>query len=265
MLDDQELSRVTGIDEGYETPLVVIVQFPMKTKNSLGNEQYDTYPLAIVLTNNVVITASHYKPKFIHDYIHNPLELGIKTTTQETFALKLLWYLSHRYNEDLDSILSKSRLIESTLGSATNNSQVYELMGYQQSMINFDSALKDNQPIYDALQNSENYFKSVEHDRLLGRIVRETVQASTTASVGSEVITEYANLASTIVNNSLNHSVRILTGIQILFGIFGVMGSVFGINPIPGTNFGMGVYLIWGITTMFSVMVGFVLHKHDYL
>ncbi len=265
MLDDQELSRVTGIDEGYETPLVVIVQFPMKTKNSLGNEQYDTYPLAIVLTNNIVITASHYKPKFIHDYIHNPLELGIKTTTQETFALKLLWYLSHRYNEDLDSILSKSRSIESTLGSATNNSQVYELMGYQQSMINFDSALKDNQPIYDALQNSENYFKSVEHDKLLGRIVRETVQASTTASVGSEVITEYANLASTIVNNSLNHSIRVLTGIQIIFGIFGVMGAVFGVNPIPGTNFGIGIYLIWGITALFATIVGFVLHKHDYL
>lgn len=102
VLDDQEISRVTGIDEANTTPLVVIVQFPMRTKNSLGNEQYDTYPLAIILTENIVITASHYKPKFIHDYIENPLELGISTTTQETFALKLLWYLSHRYNEDLE-------------------------------------------------------------------------------------------------------------------------------------------------------------------
>ena len=39
ILDDQETSRVLGIDEGPETHLVTLVQLPMRTKNHKGHEQ----------------------------------------------------------------------------------------------------------------------------------------------------------------------------------------------------------------------------------
>ena len=261
VLDDQETSRVLGIDEGPETPLVTLVQFPMRTKNPMGNEQYDTYPLAIVLTNHVVITASHYAPKFIHDYIENPLELGIETTTKETFVLKLLWYLSRRYNEDLDSILGKSRMIENTLHVGVTSVQIFELMGYQQSMINFDSALRGNQPIYDALQASDDYFKSPEHDKLLGRITHETVQANTTANVGRDVISGYANLANAVANNASLKPLEVLTVITLFSSIIGIPGSFFGMNSIPGTHWGWGVYCIW-VITLVTCGVAYYILKH---
>lgn len=261
ILDDNENARFEGSYKlSPETPILLLLQYPKKVESPSGYLQFDTFPFAIILTNDKkIITVSKEIPPFIQQ-INDWIDPSQKMSFQKNLILKLSWHISYSFNHYLDQLIKKTNQLEGELQVSTENSQLYQIMDIQKSLVHFESALTANLAVWNLLSIEKGIIagQSV-HKSQLHSILIETKQALTTSKVQLQLVDKISDTFSAIVSNNVNNVMKILTSLTIVLTIPTIIGGLFGMNvKLPFANREDAFWWIFIITLALCI---FVIHK----
>lgn len=263
-LDDEEPSRVE-ISDRY-THLVLDVPVPEKRGEIDG---YQTYPLAIIIAeDNIVITISLVDFHLASFGMSATGKVSVAGGTPR-FVYDILMSVAEAYQNYLREIESSRAHLVERLSSKTSKDDLLELHGLETDIVYFETSLNGNRVVFARAAKSTKLV-SDEFDRdLFDDILVEINQASEMAHIYQQLITSTRGLFTSVMDNSLNTTMKILTSITIILAIPTVTAGFYGMNvaaeSIPLGESPYGFVIVFLITLALCIATAFVLRRKNLL
>ncbi len=214
-LDEEESSRV-DVNDGY-----VLILFDIPTIEIRHNQQaYTTIPLAIIWTDEAIITICSVETPVIKHFIDDKIK-GFTTKKQARFTYQILHRTSTLYQSYLRIIDRKRLEIEERMGGATEDSDIINLHELESNLVYFDTSLRANRMIVDRLSRYSGIKKFPEDQELLDDVVIENLQAIEMTQIYRDIIKGTREMMSTFIDNRLNNIMKYLAAITIVMAIPG--------------------------------------------
>ena len=261
-LDDDERSHTDVEDDS----VMILTNVPVYR----GEDSYDTLPLAIILTDEHIITVCLEETPVMAEFNERTAKF-FRTYKRTRFLFQILYKSDVFYLRYLRQISKLSEEIEERLRHDMKNSEILRLLQLQKGLTYFNAALRSNGAVLDRLMRLRtnttvnHIFRMYEEDEdLLEDVIIENKQAREMVEMYSNILSRLADTFSSIVSNNLNLVMKFLTAITIILAIPTVISSFFGMNvPIPfeGDPAGFGRIVI--IATGVSSIVVYLLWRRD--
>lgn len=227
-LDPEESSRL----EWDNNQLLVLLNASV-IEDSDDMMMYDTSPLAIILIEDHIITVC-LKPLKCLDYFTATPYRFVETEKRSRFTLLIINQMAAQYLYDLKVIDLRTSSMESRLEQKIDNQQIIDLLKLEKTLVYFRVALNANDKVISKILRS-SYLKRYDEDEdLLEDVVIEIKQAIEMTTINAQVLKNIREAFSSIVNNNLNSTMKVLAGITILLTIPTMIYSYFGMNVIFG-------------------------------
>lgn len=240
-LDDEERPRI----EAYDDQMLILISMP-----NLSSDRspiiYNTIPLGIVFTEQVIITVSLKESMLIEQFIRT--KIAPVTQKRTRFVLQLLYSNARLFLSCLMEIDKKSSEIEQYLNGSSKNEDLINLFNLQKSLVYFTTALRSNESVLEKLLRT--YFKKVhdeksqvtvsmlkkyeEDEDLLEDVITENKQAIDMADIYTNILGGTMGAFASIISNNLNIVMKFLAIITIVMSVPTIITGFFGMNvPIP--------------------------------
>lgn len=241
-LDDEELSRVE-INERY---VLLVLDVPVPEKRGTI-EGYQTYPLTIIMAeNNIVITIS---------LVDFHLASFSTSTTRKVpcsqdkprYVYDILMSISTTYQNYLREIEASRVELNQRLSSKTTRDDLLKLHGLETDIVYFETSLNGNRVILDRAAKSDQLVADKFDQDLFDDILIEINQASEMAHIYQQLIASTRSLFSSVMDNSLNSTMKILTSITVIMAIPTITAGFFGMNvasesiPLAASPYGFAL------------------------
>jgi len=266
VLDDAEVSRTEQLNPtDSDQPILIVMQYPKLTTSDLGYLEYQVYPFALILVDQVVLTVSNYPASFIQDFVMDPNSSKLSLNNHEDFVLAIMWYIEHSFVTSLNLINQRTEQLESRLNEAMHNAELFRIMAYQKSLIRFKAALAQNGPALDTIETSANHFNAPHHQALTTDIMAETKQATDMTNTTNQILQQYSQLVGSVISNNLNDVMKFLTSLTMILTIPTIIGGIYGMNvTLPGAGIAHAFAWISLATIILCVICIEYLRNHDY-
>lgn len=261
-LDDEETSRI-DIEDNI---IMVIVDIPF-TEMEDNSLTYDTYPLAIIHTENQIITVCLKNSKILVDFINNKIK-SFFTYKKSRFILQILNRVSTYYLIYLRQIDKKSLMIEKRLHKSMKNRELIQLHSLEKSLVYFSTSLKSNEITLEKMLKLSIMQKYEDDKDILEDVIIENKQAIEMTEIYSNILASTMDFFASVISNNLNIVMKVLASITILMSIPTIIGGIFGMNiPLPFTSdFASNpvpFFSVIGITVGIALVATFILFKKD--
>ena len=258
-LDDEERSHTDIEDDS----VMILTNVPVYR----GEDSYDTLPLAIILTDEHVITVCLEETPVMAEFNERTAKL-FRTYKRTRFLFQILYKSDVFYLRYLRQISKLSEEIEDRLRHDMKNSEILRLLQLQKGLTYFNAALRSNGAVLDRLMrlrtntSVHHIIKMYEEDEdLLEDVIIENKQAR---EMDSKIHARLADTFSSIVSNNLNLVMKFLAAITIILAIPTVISSFFGMNvPVPFTDDPYGFVRIVVIASLVSTGAVYLLWRRD--
>ena len=262
-LDPEERSRI----ETDETYTMILVNIPtIVTANQ--KELYDTIPLAVFLTEEAVITVCSQHSPILRQFEENKVK-DFSTAMRSRFLLQILFRVDSLYLQYLRSIDKRSEQVEAQLHRSTKNRELIELLRLEKSLLYFSTSLRSNEMVLEKMLRIDSVKKYPEDEELLHDVIVENKQAIEMAGIYSGILSGTTDAFASIISNTLNIVMKVLSVITIVMAIPTIIFSAYGMNVNPaGMPFATspaGFAIILSIAAGISAVIGFVLAKLNML
>ena len=266
ILDDAEVARAEQLRTTQPgQPVLIVMQYPKLTTSDLGYLEFQVYPFALILVDQVVLTVSNYPASFIQDFVMDPDSSKLSLDNHEDFVLAIMWYIEHSFVTALNLINHRTNMLESRLNQATHNVELFRIMAYQKSLIRFKAALHQNAPTLDAVEASVTHFNAPHHQALTTDIKIETQQATNMADTTNQILQQYSQLVGSAISNNLNDVMKFLTSLTMVLTIPTIIGGIYGMNvKLPGASFAHAFTWVMLGTIILCIISIEYLRNHDY-
>lgn len=267
ILDDNENARAEGLQqEKFLIPVLLLLQFPYVSTSPSGYLQFNTYPLAMIITpQKRLITVCNYHMPFFKDILENPLPKN-DMSSKLNLVLQILWHLALTYNQDLADLRRQVDKLEGQIQVSTENKHLYQLMDIQKSLVLFEAATKANFQTLTRLADTSEFQEHHAYHIHLHDILVETKQSMTSAKINLQLVSQMNETFSAIVSNNLNIVMKILTSLTIILTIPTIVGGVYGMNvKLPFAESDNAFFLISGITIVICYLAIKYLKKRNLL
>ena len=259
MCDDDELPRV----ETSKTATLVVIDSPAIKDNN----DYVTYPIGIIVTNNnYIITISPRKTNILHNFRKN-LVRDFDTAKKTRFLIQIINAAASEYLRVLNDIYHKLEEREGALQKATKNEDIIDLLLTEKTLVYFTTSLKENTLVLERI-NKGTVLPLYEGDLdLLEDAIIENNQAIDMAGIYREIVQSMTETYATIVSNNQNDIMKFLAGITIVLSIPTMISSFLGMNVklgIIGTD-PAAAWVILIVSFIISIITAIVLKKKDLL
>lgn len=224
-LDLDERSHIES-DENY---MMLLVNIPtVEDKNY--NELYTTIPLSIVVTREVIITVCSEDTPILRPFATNRVR-DFRSNMKSRFILQILYRIAQAYLNYLRIIDRKTDAIENKLHKSTKNSELFELLKLERSLLYFTTSIRSNEAVFEKLFNKNELVKKYpEDDDLLEDVIIENKQAMEMASIYSGVLTGMMDAFGSVISNNLNIVMKLLAVITIVLNIPALIFNAYGMN-----------------------------------
>lgn len=257
-LDDEEASRIDFEDNS----LLVIVDIPF-TEMEDNSLTYDTYPLGIIHTNEVIITICLKNSKILSDFSRGKIK-SFFSFKKSRFILQILNRVSTYYLLYLRQIDKKSVMIEKRLHKSMKNRELIQLHSLEKSLVYFSTSLKSNEITLEKMLKLNIIQKYPDDKDVLEDVIIENKQAIEMTEIYSNILASTMDFFASVISNNLNIVMKVLASITILLAIPTIIGGIYGMNvPLPFQNEPSAFYFILFITTAICGIVAFILYKKD--
>ncbi len=250
-LDDEERSRI-DVEDNYT---VIIVDIPTVEERG-GHNWYETIPLAIIVTDNEIVTVCMQDTLLLHPFMEGSVR-GFNTYMYTRFILQVLYRNASMYLRYLRIIDLESDKLEARSRHSMQNQEILSLMELSKSLVYFTTSLKSNEVVLEKLTNIDRIRRYEEDEDLLDDVITENKQAIEMATIYQSVLQGMTDAFGTIVSNNVNNVMRIFTIISIVLSVPTLIFSMYGMNfvNIPGSQNRWGfiicVVLSCAITAVF--------------
>ena len=223
-LDDEETSRIDFEDDS----IVVIVDIPF-TEMEDNSLIYDTYPLAIIHSETLIITVCLKNSKVLTDFINSKIK-SFYTFKKSRFILQVLNRVSTYYLLYLRQIDKKSLMIEKRLHKSMKNRELIQLHSLEKSLVYFSTSLKANEITLEKMLKLEIMQKYEEDKEILEDVIIENKQAIEMTEIYSNILASTMDFFASVISNNLNIVMKVLASVTILMAIPTIIGGIFGMN-----------------------------------
>lgn len=253
-MDAYERSRIET-DDNYT---MVLVNIPTIEEHN-EKELYNTIPLSIIVTGDVVITVCSEDTPILHPFAAGKVR-DFYTFMRSRFILQMLYRTSTLYLQYLSIIDRKSDEVENKLHKSTKNHELIELLKLEKSLVYFTTALRSNEAVLEKLYRYDIIKKYPDDSDLLEDVIVENKQAIEMANIYSGILSGMMDAFASVISNNLNIVMKVLTIISVVMAIPTMIFSAFGMNVNIGV---MGfTQTAWGFAAIVvgSAVLSFVVY-----
>ncbi|WP_300766792.1 magnesium transporter CorA family protein [uncultured Bifidobacterium sp.] len=261
-LDDEERSRVDAEDD-YT---MIIVDIPTVEERN-GRDWYETIPLSIIVTENLIITVCMQDTPVLHPFMEGTIR-GFNTFMKSRFILQILYRNATMYLRYLRIIDRESDRLELKLRHSMQNREILMLLELSKTLVYFTTSLKSNEIVMEKLTTLSRIKQYPEDEDLLEDVITENKQAIEMANIYSGVLANMTDAFASIVSNNLNNVLRIFTIISITLSIPTLIFSMYGMNFQSGGMLGMpltgnrwGFIIVIAVSMILSAVVTWFLTR----
>ena len=196
-LDDEERSH-TDVEENS---VMVLTNVPVFR----GEDSYDALPLAIIVTDEYIITVCLEETPVITEFNERTSRL-FRTYKKTRFLFQILYKSATYFLRYLRQISKLSEEIEDQLRHDMKNSEILRLLELQKGLTYFNAAIRSNGAVLDKLLRMRNntsltpILKAYEEDEdLLEDVIIENKQAKEMVEMYSKILARLADTFSSII------------------------------------------------------------------
>lgn len=260
-LDEEERSRIEVEDE-YT---LVLVDIPSIEERS-GKDWFVTIPLAIITTNEVLITVCLEETPVLTSFMDGRVR-DFHTFMKTRFILQILYKNATQYLQYLRIIDKKSEVIERKLHQSQKNEELIELLELEKSLVYFTTSLRSNEVVLEKLLRTEKIKKYPEDTDLLEDVIVENKQAIEMANIYSGILSGTMDAFASVISNNLNIVMKFLATVTIVMSIPTMVASFYGMNVnsrgMPFANHPYGFVIVLGFALALSLFVAYIFNKKD--
>ncbi len=260
-LDEEERSRIE-VEEEYT---LVLVDIPSIEERS-GKDWFVTIPLAIIMTNDVLITVCLEETPVLTSFMDGRVR-DFHTFMKTRFILQILYKNATQYLQYLRIIDKKSEVIERKLHQSQKNEELIELLELEKSLVYFTTSLRSNEVVLEKLLRTEKIKKYPEDTDLLEDVIVENKQAIEMAGIYSGILSGTMDAFASVISNNLNIVMKFLATITIVMSIPTMVASFYGMNVnsrgMPFANHPYGFVIVLGFALALSLLVAYIFNKKD--
>lgn len=246
-LDEEERPRFE-IDDDNGAKLIVIASPIAEIEKD--HRIYDTLPLAIIYTENAIITVSSVENDVLKSFYTSNVK-SFFTYKKSRFILQILNRNATLYLSYLRQIDKQSGKIETELHKSMKNKELIQLLDLEKSLVYFSTSLKSNELVLRRLSKLDFINKYPEDVDLLEDVVIENDQASEMAKIYSDILSGTMDAFASVISNNLNIVMKLLTSITIVMSVPTMIASFFGMNldgiPLSGSSHGFILIVIFSL------------------
>lgn len=258
-LDIDERSRIES-DEHYT---MILVNIPTIEEHN-DKELFNTIPLSIIVTNEVVITVCSEDTPILHFFSDGKVR-DFHTNMRSRFILQILYRIASQYLQYLRIIDKKSEEAEIKLHKSTQNSELIELLKLEKSLVYFTTSLRSNEAVLEKLFRNDLVKKYSEDADLLEDVVVENKQAIEMANIYSGILSGMMDAFASVISNNLNIVMKLLAIVTIVMAIPTMIFSAYGMNVsavgMPFAQSPYGFAIIVGISIVASLVINLIFIK----
>lgn len=263
-LDEEESSRVQ-MEDGYT---LILVDIPFE---EIRNEQraYTTIPLGILLVQDAIITVCSEDTAILSSFANNRMR-GFSTKKKMRFVYQILLRTTNLYQALLRVIDKKRSEIETRVGTeTTEDKDLINLHELETNLVYFATSLSANKVVLDRLTRYERIQQYPEDKELLDDVIVENRQAIEMTNIYRDIIHGARELVSTIINNRLNNTMKLLASITLVMAIPTIISGIYGMNVsgkwMPLSTTPHGFTIICGIIALICALVLLILKRSKML
>lgn len=240
-LDEEESSRVE-LEDGYT---LILVDIPA-TEIRHDKEVYNTIPLGIILTQDIIITVCTEETPVLQAFVIGRVK-EFSTKKKLRFVYQILFRIATLYQSHLRIIDKKRTEIEERIDDHTENVDLIDLHALESTLVYFATSLRANGVVLDRLTRYKRLEQYPEDKELLGDVIVENRQAIEMTSIYRDIINGTRELMSSVLNNRLNNVMQTLTSITLVMGVPTLISGIYGMNvdskwvPFANATHGFGI------------------------
>ncbi|MCD7825064.1 MAG: magnesium transporter CorA family protein [Clostridiaceae bacterium] len=243
-LDEEESSRVE-LEDGYT---LILVDIPMMEIRH-DKEAYNTIPLGIILTQDMIITVCTEETPVLQSFLNGRVK-EFSTKKKLRFVYQILFRVATLYQSHLRIIDKKRTEIEERIGKNTEDVDLIDLHALESTLVYFATSLRANSVVIERLTRYKRLEQYPDDKELLGDVIVENRQAIEMTSIYRDIIKGTRELMSSVIDNRLNTVMKSLTSITLVMGIPTLISGLYGMNvnekwvPLANTAHGFGIICI---------------------
>lgn len=216
-------------DDGW---ILTIIRVPNRVRTEDNQDPiYITIPLGMMLKDNILITVYYGQNNVISNFINWSNQKKINRTGYDLYISIFLesnfWYLKY-----LKQIHLQMKKAESSLSDKMNKSELMHIMNIEKFLVYFTASLKDNESV---LTRAKRFIPTKSYDEdLMDDVEVELSQALHTSQIYSDILEREQSSYSSIINNSLNQTMKKMTIITICLMVAALIPGFYGMNLTNG-------------------------------
>lgn len=230
-MDQHECPRIECEDEST----MVVIRAPyIETRH--GEPRRSTVPIGIILTPAGITTICKAPDPAIQERLANSGAV-VGALRVERKLCQVIKEVSLLFMQYLKEISAEIQELEHDLADSRSNEDLKLLLNLQKTVTYFHSALKTNDFIIDRIirkgisvgTGQKLAFTEDEEDGL-DYALTETRQGIYMSKIFTEVLTSITNVYASIISNSLNQIMKVLTSLTVIIMIPTFITSLYGMN-----------------------------------
>ena len=216
-------------DDGW---ILTIIRVPNRVRTEDNQDPiYITIPLGMMLKDNILVTVYYVQNNVISNFINWSNQKKINRTGYDLYISIFLesnfWYLKY-----LKQIHLQMKKAESSLSDKMNKSELMHIMNIEKFLVYFTASLKDNESV---LTRAKRFIPTKSYDEdLMDDVEVELSQALHTSQIYSDILEREQSSYSSIINNSLNQTMKKMTIITICLMVAALVPGFYGMNLTNG-------------------------------
>lgn len=255
-LDEEELAHV----EIDTNATLIVIDIPIIC-NDEDIAPFNTVPLGIILTKDVLLTISLNAVPFLESFLNGTVR-GFSTNKRTRFVLQLLYLVSGLYLNYLRKIDRMSIKLEKELRRSMRNYELIEMLRLEKSLVFFSTSLKANDVVMEKLMRMDAVQKYAEDKDLMEDVLIENKQAIEMCTIYRDVLSGTMDAFASLISNNLNIVMKVLTSITLVMSVCTLVASLWGMNvPVPWENNPYGFWIVLGGASVVSVLSAIYLRR----
>lgn len=228
-LDDEERSRI-DVEDDYT---MIIVDIPTVEERG-GRDWYETIPLSIIVTEDLIITVCMQDTPVLHPFMEGTIR-GFNTFMRSRFILQILYRNASTYLRYLRIIDRESDKLEFKLRHAMQNREIMMLLELSKTLVYFTTSLKSNEIVMEKLTTLARIQQYPDDEDLLDDVIIENKQAIEMANIYSGILSGTMDAFASVISNNLNIVMKFLATITIVMSIPTMVSSFYGMNVLSSS------------------------------
>ena len=246
-IDEEELPRLDD-----EEKFFFIWKYP---RNFMKKTDFEISSIGFFIRYTKII--------LITDYDFDYFRINkVKFRNNFDVILKFMEFTLKHYSAHLKITKAISKEVQSKIISSMENKYLLQMFNLSESLIYYQSSLTLN---YDAISKLYTYSKKNNFTEMtiiaLENLKIENEQSLKQAEIYSEVFSGLMDARASIVNNNMNHLMKNLTVINIIFLPLNLIAGILGMSEYTAMMGNMNRWLSYGIFIIIMLILGWITYK----